>query len=55
MLPSPAPTMMSPFGINPKQPTPKENNFFMGPSLLNIYLAIFISKTSPVLVPTYAN
>ncbi len=51
-VPSPAPTMMSPFGIIPKVPTPIENNFFTGPSLLKIALSILISKISPVFVPT---
>lgn len=52
--PSPAPTIISPLGKIPRVPTPNENNLLTGPNLLNIALSIFISKTSPVLVPTYA-
>jgi hypothetical protein len=32
--PSPAPTIISPFGSKPKQLTPNENNFLIGASLL---------------------
>ena len=44
MQPSPAPTMISPLCNNPKQGTPKENNFFTGASHLYIALSIEILR-----------
>lgn len=52
MVPSPLPTIISPLGKIPKVNTPWENSFLIGPNLLKMALSIFISKTSPVLVPT---
>lgn len=51
-FPSPEPTIISPLGRIPSVPTPIENSFLTGPNLLKIALSIFISNTSPVLVPT---
>lgn len=48
IVPSPDPTIISPLGKIPKVPIPNENNFLIGPNLLNMALSIFISKTSPV-------
>ena len=35
IVPSPAPTIISPFGKSPMHLTPYENNFLAGPTLLN--------------------
>ena len=34
MVPSPAPTMISPLGNNPRVLIPRENSFLIGPNLL---------------------